>query len=235
MKSTTLCSCSLSHHSGTLGAALQISSFCSVACDKTTKRRVRYGGRHIRQFFDLQLTAVSPAWLSSQRRTSCLTQILGPMRARPVRPRARAATSEWPCECVGVWQDQTPDTELSKSPAGSQPSARPWNALSSTFSGKYVHSVTHKRAYSLLHRYTTLSPVGTLHIFYTWKNLGCAHTRTDAQTSSRTHLCFRSILFVSHYITAIVCPPSHRFDREEVHARTQLMGDSTRFFCHVLQ
>lgn len=51
MKSTALCCCSLSDHSGTLGAGLQISSFCCVACDKTTKRRVRYGSRRIRQFF----------------------------------------------------------------------------------------------------------------------------------------------------------------------------------------
>lgn len=51
MKSTTLCSCSLSDHSGTLGGALQISSFSAAACDKTTKRRVCYGGCRIRQFF----------------------------------------------------------------------------------------------------------------------------------------------------------------------------------------
>lgn len=103
MKSTTLCSCSLSNHSGTLGAALQISSFCSAACDKATKRRVRYGGRHILQLFWF---AIDRCVAGVDKLLSLLSQILGPMRARPVRPRTQAATSEWPCECVAVWQDK---------------------------------------------------------------------------------------------------------------------------------
>lgn len=134
------------------------------------------------------------------------------------------------CEsaCLGLLQDKAMDTKLPKSPAGSQRSAQPCNALSALWQQICTQSYP-------LYAHTYCIHPG-LQIQFAFSHLTNApHARTNKSAGAvwRWHTHYR-VLFESYYTTLVICPISllsglilYLTTRRQICLR--LMVDSFRF------
>lgn len=136
------------------------------------------------------------------------------------------------CQCVFVcWRvavllDITMDTKLSKSPAGSQQSAQPCNALSSTFNNRSPHIQHMHTRGDLLSLYIPTpkhTPANAVDIFTIKRHRQLRHHYSNAFTAY--FVC--PITVQLSFVLPLFCRACYSTKRKEI--ATQLMGDSFRF------